>query len=275
MRKIERVGTPASREDRSTNTRIGDALRGARVERGLSLVELQGRTKIRAKYLAALEEERFADLPPYPFARGFLQTVALELGLNPEPLVAQLAASMPGAEAPSAERWQRLDGAVVPAVPPSRTRRLMASIALVVVVLGTALAVYFAQQLRRFGEPESVAAPPIPAQATSPAQPAAGEPPAPPATPAVAATPAPEPVPSGQGVVVDLRASGLSWVLVVVDGTRVFEGFVTDGTVRRWQGGSAVRIRVGNAGVVALTANGKDLGTLGKPGEVVDHTFAR
>lgn len=252
---------------------IGYVLRAARTERGLSLAELQGRTKIRSKFLVALEEERFSDLPPYPYARGFLQTVALELGVRPEPLVQRLSAAMTGWETPSVESWQRLEGAIVPAVPASRARRLVTTAAIVLVILGGVLAAYFAQQFQKFGEPAPAAAPPVLSQAAPVAPQVATTPP--PAVPPTAATPAPAPLSPGQGVLVDLQASGLSWLLVIADGTRVFEGFVTEGDTRQWQGRSSVRIRVGNAAAVALTANGRGLGTLGAPGEVVDHTFAR
>ena len=263
--------TPAS-QDRSKGTGIGYVLHAARIERGLSLAELQGRTKIRTKFLVALEEERFSDLPPYPFARGFLQTVALELGVRPEPLVQRLSVAMTGGEAPSVESWQRLEGAIVPAVPPSRVRRLVTTAAIVLVVLGGVLAAYFAQQFQKFGEPAPAAAPTVPLQ-TAPVAPQAVTTP-PPAVPSPAATTAPASLTPGAGILVDLQASGLSWLLVIVDGTRVFEGFVTEGDTRRWQGRSSIRIRVGNAAAVALTANGRGLGTLGAPGEVVDRTFS-
>src|SRR5207245_1940706 len=44
-------------------TEIGTRLREARIGRGLELVDLEAATKIRARYLAALEEEQFDALP--------------------------------------------------------------------------------------------------------------------------------------------------------------------------------------------------------------------
>lgn len=270
------MSTTPTNQYRTQGTGIGDVLRAARTERGLSLAELQGRTKIRTKYLAALEEERFSDLPPYPFARGFLQTVALELGLSPEPLVQRLFAAMSGGEASSVEGWQRLEGVIVPAVPRSPARRVVMTAVIVLVVLGGAIAVHFARQFQQFGEPAPAGAPAVPSQAAPLAPQGAMTPP--PAVPSVTATPTATPAPvllsPGQGILVDLQASGLSWLLVVVDGTRVFEGFVTEGDERRWQGRGSIRIRVGNAAAVALTVNGRRLGTLGALGEVVDRTFS-
>jgi len=61
----------------------GARLRRARLRRGLDLEEITVRTKVNPGYLAALEEERYADLPPRVYVRGFVMAVAACLGLDP------------------------------------------------------------------------------------------------------------------------------------------------------------------------------------------------
>ena len=61
---------------------IGNSLRDARVRQGLELPELETQTKIRAKYLKALEEEQFDLLPGEAYVKGFLRTYADRLGLD-------------------------------------------------------------------------------------------------------------------------------------------------------------------------------------------------
>jgi cytoskeletal protein RodZ len=61
---------------------IGNSLRDARVRQGLELSELEIQTKIRAKYLRALEEEQFELLPGDSYVKGFLRTYAERLGLD-------------------------------------------------------------------------------------------------------------------------------------------------------------------------------------------------
>jgi hypothetical protein len=61
---------------------IGSSLRDARVRKGLDLTELEAETKIRAKYLRALEEERFELLPGDTYVKGFLRIYAERLGLD-------------------------------------------------------------------------------------------------------------------------------------------------------------------------------------------------
>jgi hypothetical protein len=61
---------------------IGSSLRDARVRKGLELPTLEAETKIRAKYLRALEEERFDLLPGDTYVKGFLRIYADKLGLD-------------------------------------------------------------------------------------------------------------------------------------------------------------------------------------------------
>jgi hypothetical protein len=61
---------------------IGNSLREARLRQSLDLNEVERRTKIRAKYLRALEEERFELLPAQTYVKGFLRTYADVLGLD-------------------------------------------------------------------------------------------------------------------------------------------------------------------------------------------------
>lgn len=67
---------------------VGDALREAREARGSTLAEVERDTKIRARYLRAIEEERWDDLPGRAAARGFVSTYSHYLGLDEERLVA-------------------------------------------------------------------------------------------------------------------------------------------------------------------------------------------
>jgi hypothetical protein len=66
---------------------IGTTLRDARTRQGLDFPELEQRTKIRPKYLRALEDERFDILPAPTYVRGFLRSYAEALGLEPQPFV--------------------------------------------------------------------------------------------------------------------------------------------------------------------------------------------
>jgi cytoskeletal protein RodZ len=61
---------------------IGNSLREARVRQGLDFPAIEQATKIRGKYLRALEDEQFAVLPGDTYVKGFLRTYAEYLGLD-------------------------------------------------------------------------------------------------------------------------------------------------------------------------------------------------
>ncbi|HZP73345.1 MAG TPA: helix-turn-helix domain-containing protein [Gaiellaceae bacterium] len=61
---------------------IGNSLREARVRRGVDFAQAEVATKIRGKYLRALEEEQFSLLPAQTYVKGFLRTYAEYLGLD-------------------------------------------------------------------------------------------------------------------------------------------------------------------------------------------------
>jgi transcriptional regulator with XRE-family HTH domain len=67
--------------------RLGQALREARLQRGIDLTEVERVTKVRVKFLRAMEEDRWDDLPPRAYARSFLQTYARYLDLDDEALL--------------------------------------------------------------------------------------------------------------------------------------------------------------------------------------------
>jgi cytoskeletal protein RodZ len=80
---------------------IGTMLREARLRRRIELAEVERTTRIRLRFLRAMEEERWELLPGAAYERSFLRTYASYLGLDAEALVERLRrAREPAAEAP-------------------------------------------------------------------------------------------------------------------------------------------------------------------------------
>jgi cytoskeletal protein RodZ len=65
---------------------VGNKLRDARARRKLSLQEAEDATKIRARYLQAIENEDWDELPGDIYARAFIRTYGALLGLDGERL---------------------------------------------------------------------------------------------------------------------------------------------------------------------------------------------
>jgi len=68
---------------------IGDQLRETRMRNRIDITEVESATKIRAKYLRALENEEWDLLPGTTFVKTFLRTYADYLGLDARVLVEQ------------------------------------------------------------------------------------------------------------------------------------------------------------------------------------------
>lgn len=66
---------------------IGSTLREKRMRERIDITTVESATKIRAKYLRALENEEWDQLPGPTFVRTFLRTYAEYLGLDPKMLV--------------------------------------------------------------------------------------------------------------------------------------------------------------------------------------------
>jgi cytoskeleton protein RodZ len=66
---------------------IGERLREARMRQKIDIADVETATKIRAKYLRALENEEFGLLPGNTFVKTFLRTYAEYLGLDPQLLL--------------------------------------------------------------------------------------------------------------------------------------------------------------------------------------------
>lgn len=61
---------------------FGEYLKRERVMRGISKDELFLSTRVRERYISALEENRYEELPPKTFVLGFLKCISKHLGLN-------------------------------------------------------------------------------------------------------------------------------------------------------------------------------------------------
>lgn len=66
----------------------GEIFKKTRLEKKLTLEEIEEKTKIKKGYLSALEEGRYQDLPSATYIQGFIKNYSRILGLKPEPLLA-------------------------------------------------------------------------------------------------------------------------------------------------------------------------------------------
>jgi cytoskeleton protein RodZ len=288
-------------------TSIGEILRRERLKRNLELGEIAQELKISSRFLEAIEAGQFDKLPGGVFTKSFIVQYARLLGLDAEEIAGQLQRTLdPPPEVPSSlEAPKPADSAIhVPrveeweAIGESRFRwsssLSAAALVLVVMLACSGLYTWWQHTHRPVPAHESppVAAvqpapPPAPVeQSSSPAPqpstaPAVTQPP--PATPAPAPSaepPAPQapppPVPvagapasnPNAAVRVELTADESVWVLARSDGKYLFSGTLGAKESRTIEAQNTVVLRLGNAGGVTITLNGKPVGPVGPRGQV-------
>ena len=142
---------------------IGSSLREARLRQELDFPELEERTKIRPKYLRALEDERFDILPAPTYVRGFLRSYAEALGLDGQPFVDEYNSRFTVGDEYAVVRTRR-----VPVQRHERSTResRMAVGALLAIAILTALVI----AAWRFGGPEEQPVPGLGTQGAATAQ---------------------------------------------------------------------------------------------------------
>src|SRR6266540_6263158 len=149
--------------DRSTAARaviaepgpsLPERLYAARERKGVDLYRAERDTKIRARYLGALERGDYKELPGAVYTKGFLRNYALYLGLDPDEVL---------------DHWRRERGEARDATPVIAVPRPIAaprqgltfSPSIIVVALLTvfviAFGAYLAIQVLRFAKPPAIA----------------------------------------------------------------------------------------------------------------------
>lgn len=152
---------------------IGESLREARMRAKVDIAEIEAQTKIRAKYLRALENEEWDLLPGPTYVKSFLRTYAEALDLDAKLLVDEYKLRH--------ERLSEVELQPINAAAPGRERRRQSPVLppwffVAVIIVGLVVALYM---LGSGGddEPNTAAAPP-PATTTTPRTTATPPPPA-------------------------------------------------------------------------------------------------
>lgn len=137
--------------DATPAPRLGEMLQLARENKGIDLYRAERDTKIRLRYLAALEDSDFDELPAAVYTKGFLRNYAIYLGLDPEEVLLRWREEMQAVR--SAERVSVAPPPrplTVPRRGPTITPGVFMAALLSLVVLG--FLVYIGMQLLRFAD---------------------------------------------------------------------------------------------------------------------------
>ncbi|UQS86802.1 DUF4115 domain-containing protein [Nicoliella spurrieriana] len=89
-----------SEEDKQETSSIGQTLHDARVKKGFTIDDLQKNTKIQKRYLIAIDENKFDELPGDFYVRAFVKQYADAVGLDGNELLKQFDATLPDTQNP-------------------------------------------------------------------------------------------------------------------------------------------------------------------------------
>jgi hypothetical protein len=232
---------------------IGESLRRARTERGLGFEEASDATKIRMRYLRALEAEDWSALPAPAYARGFLRTYASYLALDADALVEEFRRTVGETDATPAEERRAVPAAPGGAGFPSRGVLFAAGAAVAVLAV-----LFIIGQIGGSGGNETASTQGGNAKQRRQHQHEHSH--------------APKPPPEPTKASIEIRPTGTIWVcLVDLSGKRLVDGQIlaAGDEVGPFEAGG-FQLGLGN-GEATITANGKPLDVPSSPNPLAFH----
>jgi len=250
---------------------LGQIFRETRETKNLSYEDVTRDLKIKDIYIKALEEENLAVFSSLPMLRGFIRNYAIYLQLNPDEILALYDTGR--------LRLRQPKGISFMALPVARSRSLVnpdsvVTFLLITALLGSIFLFVYTQYLEPVeaeilnGNIESQRSPneastvlTLPTPTLSPTE-----------TPTATPTVTPQ---YYTGVAIELVISERSWIQIIADNQKVFDGTLEVGERHRWDGEKSVAIRAGNAGGVEIYVNGEYKGFMGEQGQVIDQLWEK
>ena len=240
---------------------LGSLITQARKSAGLSVEDLSESTNIRVALLKEIESNNFTKCGGETYARGHIRNIATRLGVDPLIFIAAFEEEQMHSDRSMQDLLVENSVMKQPEEARKVSWKVLATISvasLFVVGLGQII----------ISNTSTVEIPkPISSASTSPSE---SSDPSPSATPTEKAT-----VSTGTGVqLVVFAARSKSWLFVSdATGRTLFSGQMARGTTKTFSTDVSLNVKIGNAGGVDLTVNGKKVDSIGADGEVVSVSY--
>jgi cytoskeletal protein RodZ len=249
---------------------LGSVIRQARIDAGLSIDDLSERTSIRAGLLKEIESDDFTKCGGETYARGHLRNIAPLLKMDAGVLLELYENEQSMQPRRIQEMLAENNVMTNPVDKKTISWKTLAGISLATLaLLGAVQIIISNSKTTEISSPEAVATESATAEATntSEAQP----------TPTATSTPTTvrDTYSSGDGVSVKVAASrGNSWLFVSdANGTTLYSGQIRSGQNLSFSSSTRVSLKVGNAGAVDVSVNGKGAQQIGDDGEVITVSY--
>jgi cytoskeleton protein RodZ len=276
---------------------VGTLLRMERERLGLSQAQITEMTRMRTPVVEAIEKEAWDSLPPPVFVRGFLRSYAKVLGLSQEVVIDLYAKNVPPESPgqvpppePSRSRWQRAWLVLLLLVVLAALYGVWLSYPSLQVSQGSRETEKRVQEVASQTSPADQEVSPVPSQQAAPSSPpvrVVEEPPKQEPAPTQSTT---QEAPSRPKEVESpardqagedgwLSLTGIvkerTWIRITIDGKDEKEYLFQPGSRPQWRGKESFYMLVGNAGGIDFDLNGKRVGNLGNPGQVIRLTLPK
>jgi cytoskeletal protein RodZ len=249
---------------------LGSVIRQARIDAGLSIDDLSERTSIRAGLLKEIESDDFTKCGGETYARGHLRNIAPLIKMDSQ-LLLELYENEQSMQPRRIQEMLAENNVMTnPVDKKTISWKTLAGISLSTLALLAAVQIIISNsKTTTVTNPEVVAsesATPQPSM-TSEVQ----------STPAATSTPSVvrDTYSSGTGVSVSVTAvRANSWLFVSdSNGTTLYSGQVRNGQKLNFSATTRISLKVGNAGAVDVSVNGKAAQQIGGEGEVVTVSY--
>jgi cytoskeleton protein RodZ len=240
---------PPAPEDRNNiSSVVYPDLTALREAKGLSLQDIFESTRISVTNLKAIENGQYQLLPAPVFARAFIRSYARGIGAESEILLAAYEKYLQSLDTPPGQEKEAGSALLKPGGHGKR----------IVWLVSAAMAVIVVMFLLYYNRPglEIAPTPPAPPVQTAPDM----KPEVQPETP--------KPV-SEKKYHLFMEASEAVWIRILEDGNRSEQMILQAGETLERFASDSFTIDIGNAGGIAITFQGKSIGSIGKRGHVV------
>jgi len=229
---------------------VSAALKKLRVEKGLSLEEMQKKTKIHINILKAIEGDSLTNLSPI-YLKGFIKIYCNALGVDSKDYISDAKESKPAAV--KAASQTELKSAPAPKMklgswrPSKQLKQKLVLIAVAVLALFVLIKIGKFISLKIAQRPQKIAVAPAVKETKK--------------------TDKLQKIKLASEIMLLIKAKENCMVTVKADGKTLFSRVLEKGRGDSWKAKERIEVSLGNAGVVELEVNGQRFPSLGRKGQ--------
>lgn len=227
----------------------GETLKKRREDLGLNIGEIAAELKIKTDYLKAIENNAFERLPVEVYTKGYIRCYARYLDVDPEPIIQYY----------SNHLSQPKPSTIIPIASSKKKSPMMLYVISVILAASVVFLVFHNLSKDSGNKPQSnlnkaPVTKPVHTEIANPSE-------------------IKQSIPESREHNVDIKAINTTWINIKFENGGSEEILLLPGQAKNWKFSQNATLKIGNAGGVTLSFNGKDIGIPGKSGQVITLNF--